>query len=74
MSALFVSAAWGVWHLPYVYGTQPLGVLIGQLLIYHCAIGVPLSFARRRSGNLALPAGAHALMDALRDGLAALPS
>jgi membrane protease YdiL (CAAX protease family) len=41
------------------------------LLIYHGALGVPLSFAWRRSGNLVLPAAAHMVIDAVRDGLAA---
>jgi membrane protease YdiL (CAAX protease family) len=69
LSALFVSALWGVWHLPLVAGGAPLPLVIVLLLIPHIAIGVPLSFAWRRSGNLALPGAAHALTDAVRDGL-----
>jgi hypothetical protein len=35
------------------------------------AIGIPLSFAWRRPGNLALPAAAHAFADAVREALSA---
>jgi membrane protease YdiL (CAAX protease family) len=42
-----------------------------MLVVVHSAIGVSLSFAWRRSGNLALPAAAHALIDGVRNGLQA---
>lgn len=71
LSALFVSAIWGLWHLPTEPVTESLPVMIAGLLAVHCAIGVALSFAWRRSGNLALPAAAHALIDGVRNGLQA---
>jgi membrane protease YdiL (CAAX protease family) len=71
LSALFVSALWGLWHVPVGLGMAPLAVLIPVVVIQHSAIGIPLSFAWRRSGNLVLPAAAHAVIDAVRDGLAA---
>jgi hypothetical protein len=71
LSALFVSAVWGLWHLPEDLGTDPLPLLVLGLLVVHCAIGVPLSFAWRRSGNLALPAAAHSLIDGVRNALQA---
>jgi membrane protease YdiL (CAAX protease family) len=70
-SALLVSALWGLWHLPVSDG-MPLPVLVLSLLAWQCAIGVPLSFAWRRSGNLAGPALAHATIDAVRNGLLGL--
>jgi membrane protease YdiL (CAAX protease family) len=38
-------------------------------VVWHCLVGVPLSFAWRRSGNLAGPALAHAGLDAVRNAL-----
>jgi hypothetical protein len=67
-TALFVSALWGLWHLPVSDGTA-LPVLVPILLAIHCGIGVPLSFAWRRSGNLAGAAFAHSAIDAVRNGL-----
>ena len=69
VSAVFVSALWGLWHLPMDLGSEPVVDVILGLLIVHVSIGVPLSYAWRRSGNLTLPAVAHATIDAVRDGL-----
>ena len=69
-SALFVSALWGAWHLPIVHVAHvaaPRLVALPALLVVHVTIGVPLSFAWRRSGNLAVPALAHAAIDAVRN-------
>jgi membrane protease YdiL (CAAX protease family) len=71
VSALVVSALWGLWHLPINVGSTPLAILIPLVLISHCAVGIPLSFAWRRSGTLAVPAAAHAIIDSVRDGLLA---
>jgi membrane protease YdiL (CAAX protease family) len=68
-SAVFVSSLWSLWHLPLVTGSQPLSELVLSLLLVHVTIGVPLSYAWRRSGNLTLPAVAHSVIDAVRDGL-----
>jgi membrane protease YdiL (CAAX protease family) len=69
LSAVYVSALWAVWHVPMDLGSEPVPDLVLSLLIVHVTIGVPLSFAWRRSGNLALPAVAHAAIDGVRDGL-----
>lgn len=71
LTALFTSALWGLWHLPIMPPGQPLAVTIGQVLIVHCAVGVPLTYAWRRTGNLTYPAAGHALIDAIRNGLLA---
>lgn len=65
-SAIFVSVLWGLWHMPIV--PNPGTALIG-LLIVHTAIGIPLSFCWRGSGNLAVPAASHAVIDAVRNAL-----
>lgn len=70
-SALFVSALWGLWHLPVSNG-MPLPLQVLSLVAWHCLVGVPLSFAWRRSGNLSGPAFAHAAIDAVRNGLSGL--
>lgn len=67
-SAVFVSALWGLWHLPVSTGL-PLPALLPELLVVHILLGVPLSMAWRRSGNLAGPALAHAVNDAVRNAL-----
>jgi membrane protease YdiL (CAAX protease family) len=72
LSALFVSALWGLWHLPLAPAGVPVAVSVAQVLVVHCLLGVPLSFAWRRTGSLAAPALAHALVDGLRNGLQAL--
>ncbi len=68
-SAFLASALWGLWHLPIVPGGH-LAFTLVSLVAVHCAIGVPLSFFWRRSGNLAVPAFSHALIDAVRNALA----
>jgi hypothetical protein len=70
LSAVFVSALWGAWHLPVVFPTAGIAAL-PWLVIYHTALGVPLSFGWRRSGNLAVPGITHAIADAVRNALAA---
>jgi membrane protease YdiL (CAAX protease family) len=70
-SALLVSALWGLWHLPVSEG-MPFLLLVLSLVAWHCLVGVPLSFAWRRSGNLAGPAFAHSAIDAVRNGLIGL--
>jgi membrane protease YdiL (CAAX protease family) len=67
-SAVFVSALWGLWHLP-VSGGLPWPLLVLELLAWHILVGMPLSHAWRRSGNLAGPALAHSAIDAVRNAL-----
>jgi membrane protease YdiL (CAAX protease family) len=69
LSALFVSAVWGIWHLPTVPmpSATAFAAAIPALIIVHTLVGVPLSFCWRASGTLVLPAAAHALVDAYRN-------
>jgi membrane protease YdiL (CAAX protease family) len=76
-SATLVSALWGLWHLPIVRipGRLPLGLTpVAAGIIVAVALplaliptGIFLSFGWRRSGNLAVPAVVHALIDAVRN-------
>jgi membrane protease YdiL (CAAX protease family) len=66
-SALFVSALWGLWHLP-IAGDINLQT-IGRLLFVHCPVGVVLSLYWRRTGTLVIPGASHAFIDAVRDAL-----
>jgi membrane protease YdiL (CAAX protease family) len=65
-SAVFVSALWGLWHLPVSSGF-PLPLMVAELVVVHIALGVWLSFAWRRTSNLAAPSLAHAVNDAVRN-------
>lgn len=69
ISAIFVSALWGVWHLPIlsIPSAPAFAAAIPALIVVHTLVGVPLSFCWRASGTLVLPAVAHALIDAYRD-------
>jgi membrane protease YdiL (CAAX protease family) len=69
LSAIFVSALWGVWHLPTISipSAPAFAAAIPALIIVHTLVGVPLSFCWRASGTLVLPAAAHALIDAYRN-------
>jgi membrane protease YdiL (CAAX protease family) len=71
LSAIFVAALWGLWHLPTLpISSAPAFVAaIPALIIVHTLVGVPLSFCWRASGTLALPAAAHALIDSYRNSL-----
>ena len=65
-TAIFVSVLWGLWHLPVSHGL-PAPLLVLELVVVHVLLGVPLSFAWRRTRNLAGPALAHAVIDAVRN-------
>jgi membrane protease YdiL (CAAX protease family) len=69
LSAVFISAAWGLWHMPIVpeltWGT------VGVLLYVHVPYGVALSLFWRRTGNLVIPGLCHALGDAIRNAIIA---
>jgi membrane protease YdiL (CAAX protease family) len=68
-SAVFVSALWGLWHLPLLSFTSVGGfiVLALRVVLGHVVVGVFLSFGWRRSGNLGVPAIVHAFIDAVRN-------
>lgn len=73
LSAIFVSALWGLWHLP--GQAIPAGHLLATivaLLVAQIAVGVPLSYWWRKSGNLTVNNTTHALLDAVRNILAAV--
>jgi membrane protease YdiL (CAAX protease family) len=67
-SAIFVSALWGLWHLPVVRRFPSPGTA-AVLVVVHVAIGVPLTVFWRRSGNLAVPGVVHAFIDGVRDAV-----
>ncbi len=69
LSAIFVSALWGIWHLPTapVSSASAFAEVIPFVIVVHTLSGVPLSFCWRASGTLVLPAAAHALVDAYRN-------
>jgi membrane protease YdiL (CAAX protease family) len=68
-SAIFVSVLWGLWHLPVSSTGLPFTLQVLQLVAVHVAFGVPFSLAWRRTRNLAGPALAHAVNDAVRNAL-----
>lgn len=68
-SAFFVSALWGLWHIPVASANRPWPMLVIGLIGAHCAVGVPLSLYWRRSGNLMVPGVTHAFIDAVRNAL-----
>jgi membrane protease YdiL (CAAX protease family) len=68
-SALYGSALWGIWHLPVAF--LALGILtIPYLVAVHSVLGYFLVTSWRRTGNLAAPGIAHAVIDALRNAIA----
>jgi Type II CAAX prenyl endopeptidase Rce1-like len=67
LSAVYVSALWGLWHLPGAALTQPnLLSTVVSLLVAQIILGVPLSLLWRKSGNLAVPDTTHAVLEAVR--------
>lgn len=74
-SAAYVSALWGLWHLPItvIAGPRSLPVIVIGLLVAQIALGIPLSIGWRRSGNLVVPGAAHALNDTIRNVLIGVP-
>lgn len=69
VSALAVGALWGLWHLPIIPAEARHPGPVMAVMVIHAVIGLPLSWAWRRTGNLAAPAFAHSLADAIRNGL-----
>jgi membrane protease YdiL (CAAX protease family) len=68
-SAIYGSALWGLWHLPVAF--LALGALtIPYLVVVHTTMGYFMVVAWRRTGNLAAPGIAHAVIDALRNTVA----
>jgi len=67
-SAIYISVLWGLWHLP-VSHALPFPLQLSELVVVHVLLGVPLSIAWRRTHNLAAPALAHAVNDAVRNAV-----
>jgi membrane protease YdiL (CAAX protease family) len=65
-SAVLISVLWGLWHLPVAKGL-PFPLQMGELVVVHVLLGVPLSLAWRDTRNLSGPALAHAVNDAVRN-------
>jgi len=65
LSAIFVSALWGLWHLTAqdLTAGHLISTIIG-LMFSQVVIGVPLSLWWRKSGNLMVNDTAHAVLDA----------
>ena len=67
LSAIFVSALWGIWHLPASALRSPhLLSTVASLLVAQIIVGVPLSLWWRKSGNLTVNNTTHAVIDAVR--------
>ena len=60
---------WGLWHLPTLPAESRGPEAVIALLGVHALIGVPLAIYWRQSGNLAVPAFTHAMIDAVRNAL-----
>ena len=70
VSAIVVSLLWGAWHLP-LLSADTILTRLPITMAYHLVVGLLLTGPWRRSGNLVVPGITHALIDAIRDGLAA---
>jgi hypothetical protein len=69
LSAVYVSALWGVWHLPGSIasgGGARLPSTIAGLVVAQVLVGVPLSLWWRKTGNLLVTDAAHGLLEAGR--------
>ncbi|MGP8216327.1 MAG: CPBP family intramembrane glutamic endopeptidase [Bacteroidia bacterium] len=70
-SAIFISALWGLWHIPVapVNGIGNLLIQTAVLIGVHTVIGVPLSIFWRKSGNIVVTCFTHSFIDAVRNTL-----
>ncbi len=68
-SALGLSVAWAVWHVP--IDDELTWVSIGLLLYVHVPYGLCLSYFWRKTGNLMVPGLSHAFGDAIRNAILA---
>ena len=69
-SALWISVAWGLWHLP--MEDDVTWSSIGLLLYVHVPYGLCLSYFWRKTGNLVVPGLCHAR--AMRCGMRSRPA
>lgn len=68
-TALFVSVLWGLWHLPISPTALPIWVTAIQVVLVSVLIGIPMSYAWRRTGSLAPSGLAHAVYNGIRNAL-----
>lgn len=68
-SAAWVALLWGLWHLPITPLDAGLVLVTLALALYQLVVGLALAYAWRIGANLAVPAAAHALLNALRNTL-----
>ena len=68
LSAAFISAVWGLWHMP-ILGEDLTWQAVGLLLYVHVPYGICLSLFWRKTGNLVVPGLCHALGDAIRNAI-----
>jgi membrane protease YdiL (CAAX protease family) len=69
LSALWLSALWGWWHMGCTPDTNPINVLF--LMV---PVGVFFSIWWRRSGNLGVSGLTHAFLDSFRNAFGEIPS
>jgi len=72
LSAVLISAVWGLWHLPVVgqIGWRTGWGTVAMLVCVHVPYGVCFSLYWRKTGNLLVPAICHSLTDAIRNAIA----
>jgi membrane protease YdiL (CAAX protease family) len=64
LSAAYVSLLWSLWHAP-MFGWDAVGVYVVSMV----PMGIFLSIYWRKSGNLGVSGGAHALSDSIRNAV-----
>jgi hypothetical protein len=67
-----LSGLWGLWHLPIVHAAPGLSALASTAAVLvgvHVLCGLSFTWGWKWSGTLLVPAVAHALADAVRNGL-----
>jgi membrane protease YdiL (CAAX protease family) len=77
LSAAFLSILWGWWHLPILLAHQSASKIMAMFILTPVVTlvpGIAYSLCWRRSGNLAVPATVHALIDAVRNVFLGVPS
>jgi membrane protease YdiL (CAAX protease family) len=67
-SALYISVLWSLWHAPILGWDHAIGFLVSMV-----PTGIVFSIYWRRSGNLGVSVGAHALADSVRNAITGIP-
>lgn len=69
-TALFFSAVWGAWHLPIQSAPGiPLWMNLVQVVLVSVVLGLPITYAWRRTGTLAAPGLGHAIYNGMRNAV-----